>query len=98
MSHPGADMFLKNVSEDIAKMGLKLGINNYVAPATKIDRLSIIRNILGKDKFIISPGVGTQGGKPKETLKYADAIIVGRSIYNSENPEIAIKKILNSNF
>lgn len=39
MSHPGADKFLKPVSLDIAQMGVDLGIKNYVAPATKIDRL-----------------------------------------------------------
>jgi orotidine-5'-phosphate decarboxylase len=96
MSHPGADTFLKSVSEEIVKMGLKLGIKNYIAPSTKIDRLSKIRELVGEDSFIISPGVGTQGGDPKETLKYANALIVGRSIYESPNPETAIKNIINS--
>ncbi|KZX12712.1 orotidine-5'-phosphate decarboxylase [Methanobrevibacter curvatus] len=94
MSHPGAIQFLKGKGEKIAEMGLELGINNYVAPSTHLDRLSSIRSVLGKDKFIISPGVGTQGGNPNDTLKYADALIIGRSIYNAENPEIAIKEII----
>lgn len=96
MSHPGADMFLKFASEDIVKMGLDLGIKNYVAPSTKIDRLSRIRRLVGDGSFIISPGVGAQGGDPKETLKYADALIVGRSIYEAPDPEIAIKNIIKS--
>jgi orotidine-5'-phosphate decarboxylase len=96
MSHPGSDMFLKPATEEIAKMGLDLGIKNYVAPSTKIDRLSKIREILGNDSFIISPGVGTQGGDPKKTLKYADALIIGRTIYQSSNPEIAIENIIKS--
>lgn len=94
MSHPGADKFLKPVSLDIAQMGIDLGIKNYVAPATKIDRLEKIREIVGKDSFIISPGVGTQGGEAKETLKYADAAIIGRSIYNSENPQETLENII----
>ena len=83
MSHPGADKFLKPVSLDIAQMGVDLGIKNYVAPATKIDRLKKIREVVGKDSFIISPGVGFQGGNAKDTLQYSNAAIVGRSIYNA---------------
>ena len=96
MSHPGAEMFLKGVSDNIAQMGVELGIKNYVAPSTRLDRLGEIRKIVGKDSFIISPGVGTQGGDPSKTLHYADALIVGRSIYLSEDPENTTKTIINS--
>ena len=94
MSHPGAKMFLQKNADDIAKMGVELGITNYVAPATRINRLKDIRNIVGENAFIISPGVGTQGGDAKETLKYSNAIIVGRSIYESENPKDACEKLI----
>ena len=96
MSHPGAKTFIQSVADDIAKMGLEIGIKNYVAPSTRLNRLSDIRNIVGEDSFIISPGVGTQGGNPKDTLKYADALIIGRSIYESDNPEIAISDIIDT--
>ena len=94
MSHPGAKMFLQKNADDIAKMGVELGITNYVAPATRINRLKDIRNIVGKNAFIISPGVGTQGGDAKETLKYSNAIIVGRSIYEAENQKDACEKLI----
>ena len=94
MSHPGAEMFLQKNADDIAKMGVELGITNYVAPATRINRLKDIRNIVGENAFIISPGVGTQGGDAKETLKYSNAIIVGRSIYEAENPKDACEKLI----
>ncbi|WP_455646166.1 orotidine-5'-phosphate decarboxylase [Methanosphaera sp.] len=96
MSHPGADKFLKPVSLDIAQMGVELGITNYVAPATKLDRLEKIRNVVGDDAFIISPGVGVQGGTAKDTLQYADAAIIGRSIYNSESPKETLENVINS--
>lgn len=96
MSHPGADKFLKPVSLDIAQMGVDLGIKNYVAPATKIDRLKKIREVIGKDSFIISPGVGFQGGNAKDTLQYSNAAIVGRSIYNASNPKKALEEIIES--
>ena len=96
MSHPGADRFLKPVSLDIAKMGVKLGIKNYVAPATKLDRLKKIRETVGQDATIISPGVGFQGGNARDTLKYADGAIVGRSIYASDNPKKSLEEIIES--
>jgi orotidine-5'-phosphate decarboxylase len=94
MSHPGASMFIQQHTEEIAEMGVKMGIKNYVGPSTKLDRLRKIRNIIGNESFLISPGVGTQGGDPKETLKFADALIVGRSIYLAKDPEEAVEKII----
>lgn len=94
MSHPGAKKYIQAVADDIAKLGIEMGIKNYVAPATRIDRLAEIRNIVGKESFIISPGVGTQGGNPKETLKYSNGIIIGRSIYLAEDPLKATKDII----
>lgn len=96
MSHPGAKMFLQKNADAIAQMGVDMKITNYVAPATRLDRLSDIRQIVGKDAFIISPGVGKQGGDANKTLQYSDAIIVGRSIYESENPQKSCKELINS--
>ena len=96
MSHPGASMFLQQHAEDIAKMGVELGITNYVGPSTKLDRLEKIRSVIGESSFLISPGVGTQGGDPKDTLKFADALIVGRSIYLSKDPKKAVEDIIES--
>ena len=96
MSHPGAIKFLQANADEIARMGVEMGIKNYVAPSTRPERLSEIRDIVGKDAFIISPGVGTQGGDPKETLKYSNALIIGRSIYNAEDPKKATEDIIDS--
>jgi len=96
MSHPGAKMFLQKTADKIAEMGVAMSIKNYVAPSTRLDRLATIREIVGKDSVIISPGVGVQGGKAKDTLKYANGLIIGRSIYEANDPEIAIKNIIKS--
>lgn len=96
MSHPGAKKFLQSHSDEIAIMGREIGITNYVAPATRINRLKKIREIVGKDSYIISPGVGKQGGDIKETLKYADSVIIGRSLYESENPAKALDNFIKS--
>lgn len=96
MSHPGAKMFLQKNADAIAQMGVEMGIKNYVAPATRLDRLSDIRNIVGSDAYIISPGVGKQGGDGKKTLQYSNAIIVGRSIYEAEDPKVACENLIKS--
>ncbi len=96
MSHPGASQFLQPVSMDIARMGVEMGIQNYVGPSTRLDRLEKIRNIIGEDSFLISPGVGTQGGDPKDTLKFADALIIGRSIYLAPDPVESLESIIDS--
>jgi orotidine-5'-phosphate decarboxylase len=96
MSHPGASEFIKPVSLDIARMGVKLGIKNFVGPSTRLERLEKIREVIGQDSFLISPGVGTQGGNPKDTLNFADAIIIGRSIYLAEDPKLAIQSFIKS--
>ena len=94
MSHPGAKKFLQSAADEIAKMGVEMGITNYVAPATRLDRLQDIRNIVGEDAYIISPGVGKQGGDSKKTLEISNAIIGGRSIYEAENPKEACENLL----
>ena len=96
MSHPGAIKFLQPNADEIARMGVEMGITNYVAPSTRPERLSEIRDIVGKEAFMISSGVGTQGGDPRETLKYSNALIIGRSIYNAEDPKKETKDIVDS--
>ena len=94
MSHPGAKKFLQNAADEIAEMGVNMGITNYVAPATRLDRLQDIRNIVGENAFIISPGVGKQGGDARKTLEISNAIVVGRSIYESDNPKLSCEKLI----
>ncbi|MDP3066583.1 MAG: orotidine-5'-phosphate decarboxylase [Methanobacteriaceae archaeon] len=96
MSHPGASRFIQPVAEDIAQMGVDIGITNFVGPSTKLHRLGKIRNIIGPESFLISPGVGIQGGDPRETLNFADALIIGRSIYLAKAPNVAVQSIIQS--
>lgn len=94
MSHPGAEQFIQAVSEDIARMGVKIGVKNFVAPSNRLERLEKIRKIVGKRSFIISPGVGVQGGNPGDTLQFADALIIGRTIYTAKDPKNVLKSII----
>ena len=93
MSHPGAVMFMQPIANELAKLAKELGVDGIVAPSTRPERLKEIKEIVGEIP-IISPGIGAQGGdleKVLEILSDDDYIIVGRSIYNSENPKESAK-------
>ena len=95
MSHPGGVEFFRPVAESIAKMALDSGASGVVAPATRLERVSEIRGIIGSELSIISPGVGAQGGSAADVIKAgADWVIVGRSIYQADSPKDAAAEIV----
>ena len=91
LSSKGGEEFMSKHSKEIARMAKDLGCHGIIAPATRLDRVIELRKVVGNLK-ILSPGVGIQGGSI-EVAKYVDYIIVGRSIYNSTNPEKAAREI-----
>jgi orotidine-5'-phosphate decarboxylase len=94
MSHPGALEFMAPLAEKLAKMAIDAGADGVVAPATRPERIKMMRSIVGS-KIIISPGVGVQGGSAKNTLDAgADYLIIGRSITSSEDPVSSLKRIV----
>ena len=95
MSHPGALDYIQPVASDIASMARDAGATGIIAPATRPERVRDLREVVGGDMLILSPGVGTQGGSAGETVKAgADAVIVGRSLYRSEHPEATLDALL----
>ena len=92
LSSNGAREFMIMHSEKIALMAKELGCHGIIAPATRLDRVIKLRKIVGNLK-ILSPGIGAQKGNI-EVAKYVDYVIVGRSIYNAENPRKEAEHIL----
>jgi orotidine-5'-phosphate decarboxylase len=93
MSHPGAEQFMAPLAERMARLAVESGASGVVAPATRPERIRMIRSIIG-DKLIISPGVGAQGGSAGEALQAgADYLIVGRSVYGSADPVAQAKEL-----
>jgi orotidine-5'-phosphate decarboxylase len=93
MSHPGAEEFMAPLAEKLARLSMDAGADGVVAPATRPERIRLIRSIIGR-KTIISPGVGAQGGSARNTLEAgADYLIIGRSVTSSEDPIAALKLI-----
>ena len=90
MSHPKGGEFFD--IDSFCKIALDVGATGVVAPATRPEDVARVRNLVG-DLEIISPGVGAQGGSSKDTIKAgANYIIVGRGIYQSDNPAAAAEQ------
>jgi len=86
MSHPGGATFTALHAEEMAEMGVRCGVAGFIAPATRPDRIKMIRRIAG-DLKILSPGVGAQGGSASAAISAgADYVIVGRSVYGAKDP------------
>lgn len=93
MSHPGGKEFTQPNAEKIAQMAKEQGAMGIVAPATRPERITRMREIVG-DLKIISPGIGAQGGKASDAISFgADFVIVGRAIYESADPGEAAESI-----
>jgi orotidine-5'-phosphate decarboxylase len=94
MSHPGAEQFLGPVARDLAQLAVLVDAAGVVAPATRPERIKLIRSVIG-DRIIISPGVGAQGGSALSAIwAGADYLIVGRSIIHSDNPREKAESII----
>jgi orotidine-5'-phosphate decarboxylase len=51
----------------------------------------MLRQIVGNRK-ILSPGIGAQGGEADAVARLVDGIIVGRAIFDADNPGIAAER------
>jgi orotidine-5'-phosphate decarboxylase len=71
----------------IYKQAADFGVNRFVLPPSKHEFYNKVSNILGEDRIIYSPGFGAQGC---EENSFTDYPILGRSIYNSEDPKAAV--------
>lgn len=93
MSHPGAtEFFHGGVAERLATLAVSCRADGIIAPATRPDRIRRIREIVG-EKTIYSPGVGAQGGDLDTVARLVDGVIVGRSIYEAEDPGAEARRL-----
>lgn len=93
MSHPGGREYTAKFAEEFARLAVRAGAAGIIAPATRPDRIRVLREIVGQ-KRILAPGVGAQGGKAAESIAAgADAIIVGRAVYEAKDPAAAVRDL-----
>ena len=93
-SHPGGKEFTQPVADRLARLAVEAGASGIIAPATRPERVKELREIVGP-LLILCPGVGTQGGSASDTIAAgADYVIVGRSIYQAEDPKAEASRIV----
>ena len=94
MSHPGGKTFTQPVADEIARLAVSEGATGIIAPATRPERVKELREIVGS-LLILCPGVGAQGGSASDTMTAgADYVIVGRSIYQAEDPRAEAMRVV----
>ena len=93
LSHPGGQEFTAKHAEEFARLAVRAGAAGIIAPATRPERVKVLRGVVG-DRLILAPGVGAQGGKPADAIRAgADAVIVGRALYEAPDPAAAADAI-----
>jgi orotidine-5'-phosphate decarboxylase len=76
MSNPGTHDYQSRLMEGekfykkIARDAFEHGCNGFVVGCTATEELKEVREIIGNDPLILSPGLGPQGGDPKIALKF----------------------------
>ena len=97
LSHPGAVESYDGIIDRNIDISLRAGIKGFIAPGTRPDKIRHIRELAGRGAVILSPGIGAQGGDGKKAIDSgADYIIVGRSIYNAEDPGKVARNLVES--
>lgn len=105
MTHPGylaeAGGFLMNdAPEKIYSIAAELGVEDYVVPGNKPDRILKYRKLLeskGINPIFYSPGLVAQGGLITDGAKAAGErwhAIVGRGIYGAKNMRKAAEELV----
>ncbi len=90
------ESYIDDVTDKLIDISKKAGVYGLVAPGNRPENLKMVKELSG-DLKIISPGIGTQGGSMLDALMLgADYVIIGRSIYQSANPEETLNTIYKS--
>jgi len=94
MTHPGSVEYLEPMSEKLIRETSKIGVDGVVLPATRTRRVRQLSELLDSETYIISPGIRAQGAEPGDAIiNGSDYEVVGRAIYQSENPKRSAEQI-----
>lgn len=96
MSHPGATQFFSpGIAERLAVLAVECRADGIIAPGTRPERIRALRPIVRQRK-ILAPGIGTQGGDLARVAPLVDGVIVGRTIYEARDPATVAAEIATS--
>ncbi len=94
MSHPGSAEFITPNAKGLSEFAKEHGADGVIAPATRPDEVRQAREWIGPDVLLLTPGIGAQGGQPGDAVAAGgDYEIVGRAIYQAEDPGESAREI-----
>jgi orotidine-5'-phosphate decarboxylase len=85
--------------DDLYLLGSKLGVNNFVVPGNKVERVVHYKKLLSSIKSLtfFAPGFISQGGKITEVAQAISDIswhaIIGRALYEAKDVKSAAKEL-----
>ncbi|MBD9490507.1 orotidine-5'-phosphate decarboxylase [Ensifer sp. ENS11] len=95
LTNPGGKIFTAPIANDMARLAAEMGVYGTQAPGNRPNRIAEIRGIIGPEPVIVCCGVGAQGGKHSEVMQAGGTYsIVGRAIYNADDPVRAVEAVL----
>ena len=93
MSNEGSNRHLNPHWKELMQDAMEADVYGIVAPGNNYELLRDISSGKGHMK-VFSPGIGAQGGSYIESLENgSDYVIIGRTIYNDEDPLSKVMKI-----
>jgi orotidine-5'-phosphate decarboxylase len=97
LTNPGGLIFTSPIAEDMARLAAEMPVFGIQAPGNRPDKIRMIRSIVGVDKIVVCCGVGAQGGVHGSVMTAGGTYsIVGRAIYEADDPLQATKSILST--
>lgn len=94
MSNPGSADFIDAQTDNLISVSKKAGVNGFIAPGNKYNVLRHIRE-RASGSIILAPGVGKQGGDASTAISNgADYVIIGRAIYEAQDPLGALSEFI----
>ncbi|MGM0381000.1 MAG: orotidine-5'-phosphate decarboxylase [bacterium] len=94
LTNPGGLDFYEPYSEKFAEIARTLDFDGVQAPGNRPEAVRKTREIVGEDLIIVSCGIGAQGGRFGGAIEAgANYEIIGRAIYQAEDPAKKVKEI-----
>ncbi|MFH1039121.1 MAG: orotidine-5'-phosphate decarboxylase [PVC group bacterium] len=94
LTNPGGLDFTARFTEEFAGLARMLGAAGVQAPGNRPEVVARVREIVGEELMIVCCGIGAQGGAFGRAIEAGgDFEIIGRAIYEAEDPARAVREI-----
>jgi len=94
LTNPGGLEFTAQFTDEFSNIARHMNLSGVQAPGNRPEVVNKVRGIVGPDLMIVCCGVGAQGGLYGHAIAAgADFEIIGRAIYQADNPKATVRDI-----